>query len=270
MVGSRRLLRLELDLPRTGREGSDHLGSPILLWPRSSVEPPEVPDAIVASIDGEMVRMRAPGARLSESFAIGEWRVFRGTRVRVSWGTSIQDSQVFEVGDSARAAAGVAHVELDVDGVGTRRIALPTVPGTRMTFGPASRGADVSIEDSAARDVVGRITFDGKEYRADSPDSGAMALVNGVEVFWPVALGHGDLMTIGSASLRFLTTPPAGALESPEREEASPVSARGPARVAVSSARSWIGPALVVGSVAAAIGLFLVYVGVQVWGGSGR
>ncbi|MCC6427096.1 MAG: FHA domain-containing protein [Phycisphaerales bacterium] len=294
MALTRRLLRLELDLPRLGRDAEDGLGPAVLLWPKSAADPPEVPDAIVVSMDGDQVRLRAPGARLAEAAAVGEWRFVRGARVRLSWGTNIQEAQTFDLAEPAHVVAGAPHIELDLKGVPQRYLALPTTPGTRITVGSRSANPDVQIEDLIARGVVCRITFDGKDYRLDSQDANALALLNGSEIFWPAVMREGDQVYLGDASLRFSTAAPAGMLEpimpaaSLNGDAAGGSDGTGPRRVAERvrptrvKARQRSGGVLarigngvtlgqlaIVTVVAAVLAAFLVYMGWRLFGGRG-
>ncbi len=274
MAVLRRLLRLELDLPRTGPDAEDGSGPAVLLWPKSESEPPDVPDAIIVSMDGDQVRLRAPGARLSEAASVGEWKFVRGARVRVSWGTNVQETQTFDLSDPAQTGAGVAHIELDLKGAPVRYLALPTTPGTRVSFGARSGNPDVPIDDFVSRNTICRITFDGKDYRLDSKDSTALALLNGAEIFWPATLHEGDQIYLGDASLRFSIAPPAGTLEpiAPVIPESAPLSTaagrsgfkHAPARHEGSiTARQLAAMA----SAAVFVVGFLAVVGWQLWGG---
>ncbi|GMV26975.1 MAG: hypothetical protein AMXMBFR58_30060 [Phycisphaerae bacterium] len=275
-MGPRRLLRLELDLAHPPREGdvagpvdptdplsgarANDIGPAVLLWPRSPIQPPEVPDAIVVSVDGDLVRLRPPGARLSEVASVGEWLVIRGSHVRVTWGTSVHESGILDPGEQVRAAGGVPHIEIDARGP-VRCVALPTIPGTRLMIGSRSAGADIAIEDSIAQRVVCRITFDGRDYRVDSQDPNAMIRLNGSEIFWPATLAPGDQITIGLANVRFLTTVPTAALETappPAQQTPASESPRRPKRKSVLFSTAWVKVSMAAAAIVAVLAIILM------------
>ncbi len=290
MIGSRRLVRLELDLPQGAEDGRASGASAAFAWPTASGEPPASLEGVEVSIDGDTLRLRVPGASLDGASALRE---VRGARVLLSWeareAESAGESAVSapsapeESGEALRPGAGGAHgvvsalasavwaelphVELKVDGRPVRRFALPLTAGARVTFGARSKRADVSIDDSLAMGVVGRITYDGKDYRADSQDSAAMAQLNGADIFWPVPLVHSDEIMIGGSTVRFLRAAPSGPLEKieppAEVAEAAPRKSR-PGVFA--RAKAVLVPALVVGSAAAAVTLMVVFACIKLFG----
>lgn len=206
MAGSRGMLKLELDLARASRGFEEGSSPAILLWPKSPTPPPEIVDAIVVQLDGDSVHLRAPGARLTDRAVVGEWSRVHGVRVRLSWGMSVGDTQTFDLATASAGTSNGAHIELRVPGAESDWYTLPTSPGTRVTIGARSARADLELDDQLTGGTICRISFDGKDYRMDSPSNLAMASLNGKEVFWPETLREGDRILLGDVSLRFTSS----------------------------------------------------------------
>lgn len=204
MAESRGILRLEIDNARSAQGAAC---PPVLVW-ASEGEPPSIAGGIIAAVNGSSVSWRAGGgAGPAELSALGEWKSVQGVRVRVVLTTRELERPTFDLATHRAAPQAGAHVQVRTPGRAMEAYALPTMPGTAVKIGARAAGADLTLDSAAVAGGACRITFDGREYRVDSPDANALAQVNGQDVFWPVPLREGDRIVVGRAELVFSTRP---------------------------------------------------------------